>query len=90
MVTLPGQPDPTQVTPDVLEKLEKSLTEESDQCAEWLREFLRKPSARMATHDCFSLRAPYFLEDRGCQAPEDILKAEICLDLGSFLFFKVR
>lgn len=93
VVPLPGQTDPTYVAPDVLERLERCLLEEADGCCHWLREFLESdeltPPVATATQECFSMRPPHFSGDRGVPTDMIILKAQICLDLGSYLFFKV-
>ncbi|XP_022659063.1 integrator complex subunit 8-like isoform X2 [Varroa destructor] len=92
VVPLPGQTDPTYVAPDVLERLERCLLEEADGCCHWLREFLESdeltPPVATATQECFSMRPPHFSGDRGVPTDMIILKAQICLDLGSYLFFK--
>ncbi|OQR77020.1 integrator complex subunit 8-like [Tropilaelaps mercedesae] len=92
VVPLPGQTDPTYVAPDVLERLERSLADEAEGCCHWLREFLEDdptPPVAAASHECFSMRAPHFT-DRGNPTDVVLLKAETCLDLGSYLFFRER
>lgn len=95
-VQIPGQVDPTQVSPEVLESITKKCDEESESAAEWLETLLgRKVAIRIPVLSTFRVIKNDAMEQvhdwhNGVPAEQDDICCQVSYELASFYFYKER
>ncbi|XP_064467111.1 integrator complex subunit 8-like [Ornithodoros turicata] len=95
-VQIPGQVDPTQVPPEMLESLTKKCEEESTSAADWLEVLLgRKVPVRIPTVASFRVIKSDVIDQthdwhNGIPAAQDDISCQVSYELACFNFFKER
>ncbi|XP_077494107.1 integrator complex subunit 8-like [Amblyomma americanum] len=97
-VQLPGQVDPTVVTPEMADAIIKKCAEETEQAVAFLEKLLSRRTAgqlsvRIPTLQSFSvvkaeLEEPKHEWEKGVMASADDVCCQVSYELGAFLFYK--